>query len=158
MFGVYKRTLLIDNDLMFYKGILHEDERWSPIVLLKSHTVYTSEADFYHYVRHENSITTKKDRTQNGIDIIDTAVYLQKIAYDVQDDELRRLFLNRIAMLYLKGTTIGNLYRKDYKSHIDRKFPIKNSCTMKDIIKSLLFFISPVLYKKIESVVTKQIV
>lgn len=151
-FGIYKRTLLIDNDLMFYKGILHEDERWSPIVLLKSQTVYTSDCDFYHYVRHENSITTKKDRTQNGLDIIDTAVYLQKIAMDIKDNELKKLFLNRIAMLYLKGTTIGNLHRKDYKQYIDRKFPIKNACTKKDIIKSLLFFISPVLYKKIESI------
>ena len=157
-FGVYKRTLLIDNDLMFCKGILHEDERWSPIVLLKSQTVYTSDASFYHYVRHENSITTQKDRTQNGIDIIYTAVYLQKVAIDIEDKELRKLFLNLIAMLYLKGTTIGNLYRKGYKKYIDRKFPIKNACTKKDIIKSLLFLISPVSYKKVESIVTEKIV
>ena len=78
-FGAYKLELLIDNDLYFEKGILHEDERWSPQVLLKAGEIYKSPTIFYNYVKHDNSITTKTDKTQNGIDLLATCDVLDKL-------------------------------------------------------------------------------
>ena len=58
--NIYNREFLLHNDLWFKKGILHEDEQFTPRALLKSEKVVVSNKLFYHYIIRENSITTKK--------------------------------------------------------------------------------------------------
>ena len=50
-FGVYKRAFIVENQLYFESGILHEDELWTPQVILRANKVYTSDYVFYHYLR-----------------------------------------------------------------------------------------------------------
>lgn len=57
-FGIYNRKKIIDRNLFFKEGILHEDEEWTPRVLLNLDTVYLSEFNFYHYIKRPGSITT----------------------------------------------------------------------------------------------------
>lgn len=142
-FGAYKRELLVENDLYFVKGILHEDERWSPQVLLKANIIYKSPTLFYNYVKHENSITTKRDKTQNGIDLMETSEVLDTLIEDDWSHELSMWFKNRIAMLYMKAVSMGRLYRV---KKINRTLPFNYSCTLKDKVKSIIFIISPRLY------------
>ena len=145
-FGVYKRKLLIDNELFFKPKIFHEDELWTPQILSKAKTVYVSDVVYYHYVRRENSITTIKDKTQNGIDLIESCKELLEIFKECNDFKLKRMMDNHIAMLYMKAMCRGKLYRKEYKNLIDRRFPIRNTYTFFDKLKSVLFLISPRIY------------
>lgn len=142
-FGAYKRELVIENSLYFVKGILHEDERWSPQILLKADEIYKSPTIFYNYVKHENSITTKRDKTQNGIDLMETCEVLDKLTEADCNSEIRLWFKNRIAMLYMKAVSMGKLYRV---KKISRTLPFKYSCTSKDKVKSIIFMISARLY------------
>ena len=148
-FGIYNRKLIVERQLFFKEGILHEDERWTPTFLLNIDEVYLSDLIVYHYVQRENSIMHKKDKTKNGIDLIDTANYLEQIFLKIEDKKLRKLFRNRQAMLYMKGTAIGRLYRNQYRKYINRFFPIKHSCIAIDFAKSIIFMFSPYIYCKI---------
>ncbi len=141
-FGIYKKELITDNNLYFKSGILHEDERWTPEMLLKSHTIYTSDIVIYHYVQRENSITHKKDRTKNAIDLISTCNYLDSL--DITDFQLKRLFRNRQAMVYMRATVIGKLFKK--KNAISRSYPLMHSYKIFDIIKSIIYLFSPRFY------------
>lgn len=144
--AIYKRGLIVDNNLYFKSGLLHEDELWSPQVLYNAEKVCHVEYAFYHYYIRPNSISTAKDLTKNGLDVISTCKDLMRICADYKSDELTKWMRNHIAMLYMKATTMGKLYRKDYKKNISRIFPICNVCTAQDTIKSLLYLLSPTLY------------
>ncbi len=145
-FGIYRKKIIIDNNIMFEKGILHEDERWSPIVLLNSNIIYTSSLIVYNYIQRDGSITHKKDKTKNGLDLIDTCYYLDKLTNKIEQKKIKKLMRNRIAMVYMKAVVIGNL--SDNKK-IDRFFPIKRVCFIKDYLKAFLFMFSTNMYIKI---------
>lgn len=46
---VAKRKYLIKNDLFFVKGLLHEDEQWTPRAILKSHSMAFNNSFLYLY-------------------------------------------------------------------------------------------------------------
>lgn len=143
-FGIYKKKIIIDNNIMFEQGILHEDERWSPIVLLNSSTIYTSSLVVYNYVQRNGSITHRKDKTQNGMDLIDTCHYLDNLTNNLEQEKIKKLLKNRIAMVYMRAVVIGNLNNK----MVDRFFPIKRVCFVKDYLKAILFMLNINLYIK----------
>ncbi len=145
-FGIYKRSIIVNNNLFFMKGILHEDERWSPLFLLCTEKIMVSNQVVYHYLQRENSIMHKKDKTQNGIDMVQTAEYLEDTINLINDCDLRNAFRNRQAMLYMKGTVLGRLHRLNYRKYINRRFPMEHAMTKYDKFKGYLFFISPTLY------------
>lgn len=151
-FGIYNRRLLLDNNLYFKSGILHEDERWSPEVLLNARKIYTSEIIYYHYTRHSGSITRLKDKTKNGLDLLETCKYLVELSENIVDDELKSLFLNRVSMVYMKAICIGKLYRNEYSNIINKKFPKKYAYLRKDKIKSSIFAINLRLYYLLDNI------
>ena len=140
--------MILDNNLFFETGILHEDVRWSPEVLYNAKSVYTSNLCFYHYVLRANSISQKKDRKKNGRDLLLTCSYLDEISNSFMNNDLRILFLNYVAMTYMKSVAVNDMVY-DKTVQIDKSFPIKRVTSIKDFIKSLIFFVSPRLYSKI---------
>lgn len=150
-FGIYRKDLIIRNGLYFKVGILHEDEHWTPRVLMNANTVFLSSYHFYHYVKREGSITTKKDRTQNGLDLINTCYELEQYsAARIKDAQLQRMYANQLAKLYMKAVCIGELDRQRYSNIINRFFPIKHACKLYDIAKALVFMVNINVYKKLD--------
>lgn len=145
-FGIYKRKLIVDNKLFFKPGIYHEDELWTPQVVNKAAFIYLSDLTYYHYIRRNDSITKVKDKTKNGVDLLESCYDLINIFSEMDDKYLKRLMNNHIAMLYMKAMCRGRLYRKVYSKLIDRKFPIYYATTLIDKIKAILFLLSPYLY------------
>ena len=154
--GTYKRTFLIENGLYFKPGILNEDELWTPQVLLCARSIYYSNQLWYHYVRREGSITSRHSDTKRGIDVINAAEQLYKTVSDIDDQDLRRLFKNHLANLYLEGVAIGQLYRKPISRCLDRFFPLKNAFYMKETIKAMVYMLSPYMYCRIRYYNTKR--
>lgn len=151
-FGVYRRKLIIENELYFKLGIFHEDELWTPKILYNSKSVFTTELAYYHYVRREDSITRVKDKTKNGLDLLETCKELTEFSNNIKDFELRKLMNNHIAMLYMKAMTRGKLYRKPYCRFIEKSFPLKNTIFIYDRLKAILFWINLYLYYIVDSI------
>lgn len=144
----YKKSLILDNNLFFETGLLHEDVRWSPEILYRARSVYTSSMCFYHYVLRSNSISQKKDRTKNGRDLLSTCVYLERLIKTINNKHLQKAFLNYVAMTYMKAVAVNDIVH-DKNIHVKRNYPMKYVDNMKDFGKASLFFVSPYLYSKI---------
>lgn len=56
---LFKRSIL--GELRFFPGILHEDEEFTPQLVLRADKVICTDAKAYLYRKREDSITTKKD-------------------------------------------------------------------------------------------------
>lgn len=145
--NVYKRELLIDNQLFFEKGLLHEDERWTPQILLVAKTVLNTNIAYYNYYIRSGSITTVKNKTKNAKDIISTVLYLNEIYEEIADKNLRNNLKSYLCNLYLHAICIGGLQAD--KEYVNRKLCIELAKTLRTRIKAAIFFVSPKLYYRL---------
>lgn len=146
--NIYKKTFLIDNQLFFEKGLLHEDERWTPEVLLNAKTVLNTNIAFYNYFIRSGSITTAKKKTKNAKDIISTVHYLKELYEKIEDKNLKNNLKSYLCNLYLHAVCIGELF--DEKEYIDKKLCMSLAKTYKAKIKASVFCLSPKLYYRLK--------
>lgn len=153
--NLYRRAFLCEKDLNFKKGILHEDENFTPKAFLQADTVIYTGICFYNYIIRENSITTQKDKTKNAIDVYDTCVELYSIYKNLADKKLKKLLMDNLAVIYLNVFQAGKLYQYG-KEFIHKRFLIKTSKRLKTKLKTALFLISPKLYYKLNYVTKRE--
>lgn len=147
-------SIIKDNGLLFGEGLLHEDELWTPILLLHAKSIIDLKFRFYYY-RKDNltSITRNPDKAcKRAFDRIKISHELAKIA-DNRKIEMNGAFGDNLAAHYMYAVFIGKLYKmRDF--NINRTFPLRYSRTVKYKLKALLFCISPkvacMIRKKIE--------
>ncbi|UQZ75701.1 hypothetical protein C2I17_14710 [Niallia circulans] len=149
-FNLYQRQFLETNNLRFKEGVLHEDELWTPTVFLKANRVFFTDVLFYNHYFRIGSITQSKNKEKNATDIIIICNELDKLLKTYKHNEIK-YFKDRIAMLYMHAVNIGKLYNKTYKFSLDRKFPLKNSSRMRTTFKAIIFYLSPMLYCKLNN-------
>lgn len=146
--NIFKRSFLLNNQLVFKNGILHEDEEFTPRALLKANTVIVSGELFYHYIVRANSITTKKDKRKNAIDLFDTCKELEIVYKNIKNSELKNFLLNSLTDKYLSLFQKGELYKYG-SSYYHKIFIIRNAKKWRTKMKGMIYFISPKLYYKI---------
>ena len=143
--NVIRRTFLMKNELFFKEGILHEDEEFTPRLLLKAHHVICSNVHFYHYVIRDDSITTKSNKKKNAEDLYNTCIELQTLYKTIQDRELRNYLLNSLVDKYLSLFNAGRIYQYGRK-HYHKQFMLTNAKFPRTLCKVALYYISPKLY------------
>lgn len=143
--NVYNRLFLLDNDLRFKYGILHEDEQFTPRVFLKAKKVLYTGIEFYHYVVREESITTKKDKRKNMVDLYTTCLELEVIYNHLEDEVLKGYLLNSLCDKYLSMYYTGALYKYG-EEYTYKEFLMKNAMLKKTKLKVILFCLSPRIY------------
>ncbi|MDO4487911.1 MAG: glycosyltransferase [Eubacteriales bacterium] len=147
--SLYRREFLLSNNLEFKKGITHEDEEFTPRVLLKAEKVILSDKAFYNYdntrtgsIMNSSSISDKKAK-----DIYFILEELEKIYKEVPERKLRRLLLDDITWKYLDCyKRYRGVYVPDGLKRIEL---VGMAHKPKRIIKALAFAISPALYIRV---------
>jgi glycosyltransferase involved in cell wall biosynthesis len=98
--GYLFQRLMLDN-LRFTPGIYHEDEEFTPLLLLKADQLYFTEADAYYYRQREESITHQADEahTRKRLEDMRNIIYrLQKTSATIPEGE-RVALSRRVAQL-----------------------------------------------------------
>lgn len=141
--NIYKSSIIKVNNLYFLEGFLHEDEEWTPKVILHCNKIMSVNNNFYFYRKRENSITTKKKNDKNFDDL--------KIIRDI----LREMYIKKINNKKLLKLLLDDLVkRKIYDYAIcenlnaieEKKFFINNTFSIKNKINSYLIMYFPKLY------------
>lgn len=144
--NLYKLSFLKDNNLVFEKGLLHEDEEFTPRVFLKAKKVKNINFDFYNYIIRENSISNNKDLSKNAEHLYSTLYKLEKIYDVIEDENLKKMLKNSLVDKYL------NMFQmlKNTKSKTNIKFDVKflkrNAFSDRNKGKVRLFSINKTLY------------
>ena len=146
--NLIRREFLNENGLRFKKGILHEDERFTPEMLLLAGSVVYSGESFYHYIVREGSITTSKDFRRNVRDLYNSALELGEIYLALEDRVLRNYLLDSLVSKYLTWYVEGGLHTAE-REYTHKGFVLRNAKRRKTVLKAWLFALSPKLYYKI---------
>lgn len=144
----YRRGFLEETGLRFQKGILHEDEAFTPRAFLGAKSVVYTGETFYRYALREGSITRGKDKRKNLSDYAAVCKELEPLYEKIEDRELKNLLKDALVCGYLSlfQEARGYMYGKTY---IRKGFCLKNAKRVKTRLKSLLFALSPRLYWQI---------
>lgn len=144
--NIYKKEFLTQNKLEFKKGILHEDEEFTPRAMLSGKSVIGTDIYFYNYIIRENSITTTKNKDKNAVDMIQTLKELEIIYNKIDDAQLKAMLMNDLVAKYLNTFQVCMLYKPKYKHLIDKDFIKNKATTRKNKLKVVLFLFSKNLY------------
>lgn len=144
----YRRGFLEETGLRFQRGILHEDEAFTPRAFLGAKSVVYTGETFYRYALREGSITRGKDKRKNLSDYAAVCKGLEPLYEKIEDGELKNLLKDALVCGYLSlfQEARGYMYGKTY---IRKGFCLKNAKRVKTRLKSLLFALSPRLYWQI---------
>jgi len=145
-FYIYRTDYVNNNSLRFLNGILHEDELWMPIALLKAETIYVSDIYFYyHYVR-KGSIMHSKNYERSAESTLTVCKHLNE-EYKKYPNPVTKHLRDRMAMLFLRSVPQLNLPDKAIED-FGRTFALRNSSSTRQKLKAIYFAVAPKLYCK----------
>lgn len=146
---LYKREFIMKHNLYFKKGLLHEDNQWTPRVFLLAKKVISTDIYIYNYMVRADSITQVQNKTKHNLDLMRTVKELESIFNKSNDAQLRVLMKDWLLDQYLAAFFTEKMYRKEYAHYIDKSFVLQSAKSIKNKFRSLLFFISPRMYWEI---------
>ena len=135
-----KREFLNRNDLFFEKNLIHEDELWTPKVLICASTALYVPARAYSYHIRNDSITQsrsigKNEHAKAYIYILNTL--LDYYCRTVTDKDTLKILLGKWSFDYLIRMADYDFDKADKASLIPRKEIYKSSMGFKDRTKAL---------------------
>lgn len=146
--NLYSTDFILNNKLFFKEGFIHEDEDFTPRAILKANKVSIYNKDFYMYRQRGGSIMHNINE-KFYIDMLEICLGLEREVDNINNDELKDLFRNRIAK-----TAILAIYQykpnnisKEIKELIKR-----NAINRKNKIRSGILNINTNLYLKTEDI------
>lgn len=148
-YEIVKKSFILDNNLYFYKGILHEDELWTPQVLMKANRIYYSCLNIYYHVMREGSIMNSNNLEKSGTSDIIVSMELFRI-FDLSKRKDLVYMRDHAADTFLQA--IWKIPDFTSKCDVNRFLPIKNAHYKKTIIKSIVYAISPLAYLKLHKI------
>lgn len=135
--NIYRRKLIVDNNLRFKNGILHEDELFSNELFLKAKRVALYNKPFYNYRQREGSIMSSKDNTQKRTkDMFTVCLELMKDSKSIESVKLKEAMVNYTVYLAIN---ICYVHRKKVPNEIKKL--ISNNGNKK-IFKIEAFFLN----------------
>lgn len=146
--NLYRRKFLIDNNLLYKKGIYFEDVEMLPRVFLKAEKIACMEGTFYHYVIRENSIMTTKNDQKKKADVIYIHNEWKKLIDEEKDKSLQKMLYGMLLKLYLYEC-------RKYKisgwqiSGMNILFAVQYGLNIKEKVKGVVFGLFPKLYLKL---------
>lgn len=146
-FMICRREFVEEYALRFQEGILHEDELWSPLLLLKAEQVYYSGIYFYNHFQRTGSIMHSRNYDRRVESVKYLCTELQQIYHQYPRAETKYL-RERLAMIYLSTARYVKNVR-DYIAPVGRAFPVKNARKFRTLCKGVLFFLTPKQYIKL---------
>ena len=152
---IVKRKLLIDNDLMFIKGVLHEDIPFCHMLIYKAKKIILLKKPTYYYRIRSGSITTAA-KIESPYSLVKTHKIIKQF-YESQVDEFdRKWFLNLtydyFHEMFLRlypfiNTDKYSVFMKENKTYITDEFnKLWKYVSFKRRLLILCFNISPILF------------
>lgn len=151
--NIYKKDLIINNNLYFEEGILHEDELFSTQIFIKAKKIALYKKKFYDYRQRQGSIMYSESNMGKRLtDIFSICLKLTELVDALPDGKFKSALLN-----YTVYIALGNI---SYKHRIKlsksiKKMLIHNSSERKLKLKAFLLNFNEPIYYFVQFIVSK---
>ena len=152
-----RRDFLFDNGLFFNKGIIHEDELWTPMVMTYASKVLYIPCEAYCYRIRSGSIMNSPD--EDNKKHAEAFVSIMEILYrhyrdSITDSEQRKILLSYWADLYYGAIKKYGSGMSDIRGKVPRCKIAGCAAGLRGKLKGILLVIlGPCMYKRLADVV-----
>ena len=143
--NLYRKEFLVDNNLYFKKGIVHEDTEFLPRLFLKANRIVYVDYAFYNYVIREGSITTSAVTNEKKGMVLSIFQNWYELFQTVQDRELQSYLFGSLIRTYIASASLLGIKGWKIKG-IGSFFALRYSLSVLDKAKVILFTFFPDLY------------
>lgn len=141
----YRRNFLLEQNLRFREGRLHEDVEFTPRALLSCKKIAEIPDRLYHYMIREDSISTQKNKEKNIRDLFMTLEERCRLA-ERQDPELEKWMKDAALDSYLNMVQYARMYQPQYRRMLKKRFLLGKAATNWNRFRVLVCFVSVRLY------------
>lgn len=152
--NIYRKAFLLENGLFFEKGLLHEDDEWTPRVLVKADSIILSPFSAYAYVVRDNSIMKQTNYVRH---IESIKFMIDKYAnHDFGfDQELKLLVMDRMINNYISVFAKGK-FVNEKKYYLPYSFFRDKIFFTRTRVKVLIFCLSKKLFCRVSQQINKR--
>lgn len=142
-YHICKLDLIKDNNLYFMKGIIHEDELWTPQIILNSNSInYTGLNVYYHYMRKNSIMHASKIERSGECDYIVSNLLFQ--IFDKYSNLKLDYLYDRAVNIYLQS--VWKIKKQESVKFSKKIYLFKKSYYFNTKMKSLLYLLSTKVY------------
>lgn len=143
-YNMYNRQFIIENNLFFVEGILHEDIDYLPKLFLAAKTVKYIKYEFYMYMIRESSICGTKS-PKHLKDLLKTYENWAKLNETINDIELKKSYAGALTKYFMATCREYKVKDKIYPSGMNGAYLIHNALSIRERIKAIVFvFFRPI--------------
>ena len=147
-YNMYKRSFLIENDLFFAEGILHEDIEFLPRLFLAAKTVKYMDFEFYEYMIRSTSICgTKSQKHLN--DLMDTYGKWAKLIETIQDPTVKEAYSGALTKFFMATCRDYQVKEKVFPQGVNSRYLLKHALNGKEWVKAVAFTLARPMYVKL---------
>lgn len=137
-YNMYNRRFLIDNDLYFVVGILHEDNEYITRLFYKAQRVKYIHYEFYKYVMRDDSICNKPS-VKNVDGLFEGFSRWKALADTIDDPALKKAYSGVLCKSYIHACRLYNLERPIFPKGMNNRYLILHCLNTKELIKTIAF-------------------
>lgn len=149
-YNMYRREYLLENNLFFVKGILHEDNEFLPRLFLPAKKVKYLNYEFYKYIIREDSICSKKS-DKNLKDLFYAYEKWYLLNEGIESKTLKKSYAGALCKYFMATCREYKITDSIFPEGITKKYLLLNALNAKEFLKVVLFIFSRKLYMKIAS-------
>lgn len=129
---LYKKSIILDNQIWFPEGLAYEDNYWGAIIALYVKTVIFVNEHLYHYRENPQSTTLKRNNIKHfdrlDIEIMKINKYKELGIFDKFYDKfeinfLHLYYVNTMHLLFTRFDKVPYFVFVEMKKNIERYFP-----------------------------------
>jgi len=143
--NLYKTSFWKGNGFLFRKNILHEDMQLMPQVFLSAKQIQYVNHPFYHYIIREGSIMNQNNREKRYQNVMEIYSEWKVLIDRIKNETLKATFSCFLAKCFMCSCAQLKVKKPDY-SIISKKYLLKYSKNKKELLKAILFIVSPRIY------------
>lgn len=143
--NLYRKSYLIDNQLLFKKGRFFEDMEILPRMYLQADKIVYVDHVFYYYMIRENSIMTSKKNQKKQSDAIANYDEWKALFDTINDKQLQKKLYGVLIKCFLKTCREYEITTWSIEG-VNFKFAIRNGLNLKENMKVIYFSLFPRLY------------
>lgn len=137
-YNMYKRQFILDNNLFFVEGILHEDIDYLPRLFLAAKAVKYMKYEFYIYITRQTSICGTKS-SKNLNDLFSIYENWARLNETVCDEKLKKMYKGALTKYFIATCREYKVKSRVYPSGINGTYLIKNALNAKEWVKAVAF-------------------
>ena len=146
-FAIYRKNFLIENNLLFYPGIFHEDSEFKPRVLFLAKRCASYDKVVYNYYQRSVGSITSMPNPKRAFDCLKVALSIDDFFVNITKGECAPFFHNHISLMINNAlSVVGDrkieLARELYM-HKHLFVHLRKSSILKYKIEGFLFTLFP---------------